>query len=55
MFGRTGLFGWSTHEAYVLLSLLLDSEQTSLINHSTLPEAGPVLETYSTRDPGSYY
>lgn len=56
MFGKTGLCRLSTYEAHVLPSnLTLYSEQTSLINHSTLPEARPVLESCSTRNPGSHY
>lgn len=54
MFGKTGLLRLSTHEAHVLPSLLLDSEQTSLINHSTLPEARLALESCSSRDAGSH-
>lgn len=55
MFGKTGLFRLSTPEAHALPSLLLDSEQTSIINHSTLPEVRPAAESCSSRDPGSHY
>lgn len=54
MFGETDLLRLSTPEALVLPSLLMDSEQTSLINHSTLPEAKPALESCLSRDPRSH-
>lgn len=53
MFGKTGLLRLSTPEALALPSLLMDSEQTSLIDHSTLPGAEPALESCSSRDSSS--